>query len=326
MPLPPSTPAPPPTPPASIRSITRFAIPAMAVWLCGPVLSLIDTSAVGVFSGTVQQAALSPAVSIVDYTSLCLAFMFTGTTNLIAGKDTTPESSGSLSPAARVMKSSLQISLRVGVLAMVFMMLTSSRLLKLLIGNDGVNPGVYIAALKYVRIRALGMPADVIMRSAQAACLGLKDIMSPLLVLLVAATVNGLSDALLVPCKYALFNGAAGAAWATVFSQYTAVFLYLIWLRKGGNEEDAAGGEGIAKNTGLGKNIRSIVRKAFRRDCRSSAVESTTPPPSSSSAAAVVAEAAETTVSHATLAQPMTKKKFTTRGMLKGKLRKRGEM
>jgi Na+-driven multidrug efflux pump len=298
----------------------------MAVWLCGPVLSLIDTSAVGVFSGTVQQAALSPAVSIVDYTSLCLAFMFTGTTNLIAGKDTTPESSGSLSPAARVMKSSLQISLRVGVLAMVFMMLTSSRLLKLLIGNDGVNPGVYIAALKYVRIRALGMPADVIMRSAQAACLGLKDIMSPLLVLLVAATVNGLSDALLVPCKYALFNGAAGAAWATVFSQYTAVFLYLIWLRKGGNEEDDAGGEGIAKNTGLGKNIRSIVRKAFRRERRSSAVESTTPPPSSSAAAAVVAEAAETTVSHATLAQPMTKKKFTTRGMLKGKLRKRGEM
>jgi len=206
----------------------------MAVWLCGPVLSLIDTSAVGVFSGTVQQAALSPAVAIVDYTSLCLAFMFAGTTNLIAGKDTNPcptSKEGSLSPAAKVMRSSLQLSLRVGVLAMLGMIISSSTLLKLLIGNDGMDPRVYQAALKYVRIRAIGMPADVIMRSAQAACLGLKDIMSPLLVLVVAAVVNGLSDAFLVPSKFALFNGAAGAAWATVFSQYTAVVLYLKWLR-----------------------------------------------------------------------------------------------
>ncbi|GMH72161.1 hypothetical protein TrRE_jg12717, partial [Triparma retinervis] len=284
----------------------------MAVWLCGPVLSLIDTSAVGVFSGTVQQAALSPAVSIVDYTSLCLAFMFTGTTNLIAGKDTTPESTDSLSPAARVMKSSLQISLRVGVLAMVFMFLTSSRLLKLLIGNSGVDPAVFTAALKYVRIRSLGMPADVIMRSAQAACLGLKDITSPLLVLVAAALVNGMSDAVLVPCKFGLFNGAAGAAWATVFSQYTAVFLYLGWLRKGGTRGKVDVGK---KGGGLRRGVGSIIRNKSWRGARRGETSD------DYDYDAKVEDDEGRTARHAT--QPVKKIKFTTRGMLEGKFRKR---
>jgi hypothetical protein len=38
--------------PPSVGRILRFAIPAIAVWLCGPLLSLIDTSAVGLLSGT----------------------------------------------------------------------------------------------------------------------------------------------------------------------------------------------------------------------------------------------------------------------------------
>jgi len=40
----------------------------MGIWLCSPLLSVIDTSFVGMLSGTVQQAALNPAVAVVDYT------------------------------------------------------------------------------------------------------------------------------------------------------------------------------------------------------------------------------------------------------------------
>jgi len=50
----------------SIRNIISFAIPAMGIWLCGPLLSLIDTSAVGMLSGTSQLAALNPAITITD--------------------------------------------------------------------------------------------------------------------------------------------------------------------------------------------------------------------------------------------------------------------
>ncbi len=56
----------------SVRKILKFAIPAIGVWLCSPILSLIDTSAVGVLSGTVQQAALNPAVAVTDYAALLI--------------------------------------------------------------------------------------------------------------------------------------------------------------------------------------------------------------------------------------------------------------
>jgi hypothetical protein len=53
----------------SIQRIIRFAVPAIGIWLCSPLLSVIDTATVGMMSGTVQQAALHPSVAITDYTS-----------------------------------------------------------------------------------------------------------------------------------------------------------------------------------------------------------------------------------------------------------------
>jgi len=222
----------------NVRSIVKFAVPAMGVWLCSPVLSLIDTSAVGLFCGTIQQAALSPAVAITDYSALLLAFMFTATTNLIAGEST----EGAESNASKILVSALQMSLFVGAIAGSLLLASSRPLLTMLIGNDAIDPRVFTAALKYVRIRALGLPAAVVIGSAQAACLGLKDIKSPLYVLLAAAIVNAFCDAVLVPCAFPLFNGAAGAAWATVFSQFAAMGLFWKWLTWKGNR-----GGGILK-------------------------------------------------------------------------------
>lgn len=51
----------------SVAKILRYTLPAIGIWLCSPVLSMIDTAAVGLLSGTAQQAALNPAVSIADY-------------------------------------------------------------------------------------------------------------------------------------------------------------------------------------------------------------------------------------------------------------------
>ena len=55
-----------------VRKIIKFAIPAIGVWLCGPLLSLIDTAAVGLKAGTRQQAGLNPAVAICDYSALLM--------------------------------------------------------------------------------------------------------------------------------------------------------------------------------------------------------------------------------------------------------------
>jgi hypothetical protein len=56
----------------SSRYIMTFAASAIGVYLCSPLLSLIDTSAVGLLSGTAQQAALNPAVAVTDYGALLM--------------------------------------------------------------------------------------------------------------------------------------------------------------------------------------------------------------------------------------------------------------
>ena len=61
----------------SVGRILKFAIPAVGVWLCSPLLSLIDTSAVGLLAGTTQQAALNPAVAVTDYAALLIVSCIT---------------------------------------------------------------------------------------------------------------------------------------------------------------------------------------------------------------------------------------------------------
>lgn len=215
----------------SVAKILKFAVPAIGVWLCSPLLSLIDTSAVGILSGTVQQAALNPAVAVTDYTALLIAFMYTGTTNLIAAARVKDKNDPSAPRTKKTLIGVLKLSTFVGIGLGVVLFGFANPLLRTLIGNDSISPEVFDAAMKYVQIRALGMPAAAVIGSAQAACLGMQDIKSPLYVLVAAAVVNFFGDVLFVGKSHPLLGGAAGAAWATVFSQYAALALFLHWLR-----------------------------------------------------------------------------------------------
>lgn len=215
----------------SVKSISRFAIAALGVWLCSPILSLIDTSAVGLLSGTAQQAALNPAVSVTEYSALLIAFMYTATTNLIASAQEHDRLNGGQKKTADAFRTSLQLSTFVGTILGGAVLFSGGTLLRMIIGkNSSLDPVIFASALKYVKIRALGMPAAAIIGSAQAACLGMKDTRSPLKVLVMAASINLLGDLVLVRSSNAWIGGAAGAAWATVFSQYAALFMFMKWL------------------------------------------------------------------------------------------------
>ncbi|KAL3912619.1 MAG: hypothetical protein SGILL_006811 [Bacillariaceae sp.] len=213
-----------------MRKILKFAIPAIGVWLCGPLLSMIDTAAVGVFSGTVQQAALNPAVAVTDYAALLIAFMYTGTTNMVAAAQGEDRATLDKPRTAKTMIGAMQMSTWVGAGLGTILFVFARPLLKAIIGNDAISPAVFAAAMKYVRIRALGMPAAAIIGSTQAACLGMQDIRSPLYVLVAAAVVNFFGDIFFVSNSHPLIGGAAGAAWATVISQYVAVAYFIRWL------------------------------------------------------------------------------------------------
>ena len=215
----------------SVMKILKFAIPAIGVWLCGPLLSLIDTSAVGILSGTTQQAALNPAVAVTDYAALLIAFLYTGTTNMVASAQESDRGTSDKPKTAKMMIGAMQMSTYVGVGLGSILFIFARPLLTAIIGNDSISPAVFAAAMKYVRIRSLGMPAAAIIGSTQAACLGMQDIKSPLYVLAAAAVVNFLCDACLVGSSNPLLGGAAGAAWATVLSQYAAVTFFMRWLR-----------------------------------------------------------------------------------------------
>lgn len=214
----------------SVRKILKFAIPAIGVWLCSPILSLIDTSAVGVLSGTVQQAALNPAVAVTDYAALLIAFLYTGTTNMVASAQQSDRGSSDMPQTAKMMVGAMRMSTYVGTALGAFLFAFARPLLSGIIGNSSISPAVFAAAMKYVRIRALGMPAAAILGSTQAACLGMQDIRSPLYVLGAAAVINLLGDILFVGHSNPLIGGTAGAAWATVLSQYAAVAFFLRWL------------------------------------------------------------------------------------------------
>jgi hypothetical protein len=57
-----------PTP--SVAQVLRFAVPAVSVSLCWPLLALQDTSAVAGIMGA--QAALHPAVAVLNYVTTLL--------------------------------------------------------------------------------------------------------------------------------------------------------------------------------------------------------------------------------------------------------------
>lgn len=215
----------------SIPRIIRFAVPAVGIWLCSPLLSVIDTATVGMMSGTVQQAALHPAVAITDYTARLMFFLFTATTNLVAiSFESDRSSTGRADTACRnTLISSLRVSLRVGICICAILLVFCTPMLRALLGRSENLP-VLRAAQKHVWIRALGMPAAAMIGSAQAACLGMQDTKSPLMTTLLAAIINFAADLILVRQRHPWVGGVAGAAWATILSQYIALGFYLYWL------------------------------------------------------------------------------------------------
>jgi Na+-driven multidrug efflux pump len=252
-----------------VSKILKFAIPAIGVWLCGPLLSLIDTSTVGLLAGTTQQAALNPACAVTDYAALLIAFLFTGTTNMVASAREVESTLTERPQTTKALIGAIQLSSYVGAGLGAVLFVFARPLLRAIIGNDGISPAVFDAAIKYVRIRAIGMPAAAVIGSTQAACLGMQDIRSPLYVLAAAAGVNFIGDMLFVGSSNPLIGGAAGAAWATVFSQFAALAFFIHWLTNKPTPKAVNVSNAILELTGKPSSKGETRRQQFRDSLRS---------------------------------------------------------
>ena len=156
---------------------------------------------------------------------------------MVASAQESDRGTADMPRTAKMMIGAMRMSTYVGAGLGVFLFAFARPLLRGIIGNDSISPAVFAAAMKYVRIRALGMPAAAIIGSTQAACLGMQDIKSPLYVLGAAALINLFGDLIFVGNSNPLIGGTAGAAWATVLSQYVAVAFFVRWLCSNANSD-----------------------------------------------------------------------------------------
>ncbi|CAN0890418.1 Protein DETOXIFICATION 46, chloroplastic, partial [Linum grandiflorum] len=207
-----------------VKEIAMFTGPATGLWLCGPLMSLIDTVVIGQGS-SIELAALGPGTVLCDY--ICYVFMFlsVATSNLVA------------TALARQDKSEVQhqisvllfVALVCGVFMLFFTRFCGSWALTAFAGPKNID--LIPAANSYVQIRGLAWPAVLVGWVAQSASLGMKDSWGPLKALLVSTLVNGVGD--IVLCRF-LGYGIAGAAWATMVSQVVSAFMMINSLNKKG--------------------------------------------------------------------------------------------
>ncbi|KAG2331787.1 hypothetical protein Bca4012_018662 [Brassica carinata] len=207
-----------------MKEIVMFTGPAAGLWVCGPLMSLIDTAVIGQGS-SLELAALGPATVVCDYLSYTFMFLSVATSNLVA----TSLARGDKDEVQHQISILLFIGLACGVVMMAFTRLFGSGVLTAFTGAK--NAEIVPAANTYVQIRGLAWPAVLIGWVAQSASLGMKDSWGPLKALAVASAINGAGD--LVLCTF-LGYGIAGAAWATMVSQVVAAYMMMDALNKKG--------------------------------------------------------------------------------------------
>lgn len=207
-----------------MKEIVMFTGPATGLWICGPLMSLIDTSVIGQGS-SIELAALGPGTVMCDGMSYIFMFLSIATSNMVA----TSLAKQDKNEVQHQLSMLLFIGLTCGSLMFLFTKFFGPSALKAFAGSNNLD--IIPAANTYVQIRGLAWPAILIGWVAQSASLGMKDSWGPLKALAVASAVNGIGD--IVLCRF-LGYGIAGAAWATMASQIVAAFMMIDSLNKKG--------------------------------------------------------------------------------------------
>ncbi|MBA0855673.1 hypothetical protein Goshw_017182 [Gossypium schwendimanii] len=243
-----------------MKEIVMFTGPATGLWLCGPLMSLIDTAVIGQGS-SIELAALGPATVVCDYTGYMFMFLSIATSNMVA----TSLARRDKNEVQHQISILLFIGLFCGFLMLILTRFFGSCALTAFSGpkNAHLVPAgnTYVQVLEFEvlylilsihvfiyhvmenrrdKIRSLAWPAVLVGWVAQSASLntlslspslGMKDSWGPLKALAVSSAINGIGDVAL--CIF-LGYGIAGAAWATMVSQVVAAYMMIEALNKKG--------------------------------------------------------------------------------------------
>lgn len=127
----------PPPPLPTLAAYRKFALPCLALWVASPLLSLVDTSFVGLSvdasTSAAQLAALGPATTFFDGSTYLFAFLNVATTNLYSSARA--QKGEQSDKAESVVRTAARVGLKCGVGIMLFLFAFSRPLLKLYIGT-----------------------------------------------------------------------------------------------------------------------------------------------------------------------------------------------
>ena len=211
--------------------LVRFTLPTMAIWLSGPILSMVDTAVVGRAS-TLELAAMTPGGVYVDYPSYLLSSaLAVATTTLVAQERMKRRRADGDDDASTTVSDAVALAALLGLVVAVVLAVAAAPAVAKFAGPR--SAAVVPAALTYATIRCLGVPFALVASVAQASFLACKSPAQPLLAVGASGVVNLIADVVLV-CG--LGWGIGGAAAATVASQAVVAAALVYLLLKQGRE------------------------------------------------------------------------------------------
>ena len=207
------------------REVAAIALPAVAGALIDPFLSLIDTLWVG------RIADRPFALGATAASSELFTMAFAGS---LALRESSSSSIARLSAAGRGKEAAafgfrtLQIGLASG--ALLCVLIASPATAPSAVALMGAHRGspLFVDALAYARVRAIGLPLALASSAAEGAFRGLGDTRTPFRAAAIAALVNAAFDPLFIFAPLGL--GVAGAAAATVLAQAVSLLTLLLTL------------------------------------------------------------------------------------------------
>src|SRR3954452_8970019 len=189
------------------REILWLALPALGALAAEPLYVLVDTAIVG-HLGTTQLASLAIAATVMSSAFTVFNFLTYGTTAQVARL----HGAGREDEAARTGAQAQWLAVGIGLVLTVGIAAAAAPLTTLMGGEGEVADG----AITYLRIAALGGPFFMLATAGQGFLRGIGDLRTPLVILIVAHTVNVILEVLFV---YGFDWGLAGSAWGTVIAQ-----------------------------------------------------------------------------------------------------------
>lgn len=201
------------------RRIVALAFPALGVLAAEPIYLLFDTAIVGRL-GAVSLAGLAVGGLIVAMVSSQLTFLSYGTT----ARSARHHGAGNRSAAVREGVQATWLALGLGVLITITVELVALPLVSAIAGTGG---GIAAAALPWLRIAVLAVPAILVSMAGNGWMRGVQDTVRPLRYVLVGFAASAVLCPLLVYGWLGLPRwGLAGSAVANLVGQWVAAVLF----------------------------------------------------------------------------------------------------